>query len=196
MTTIDISLDETVPVLTVNGQKYYNVNILSKLYQLSISGFDTNGLYEKASMFFAHSGVPSIGCNLALPNAIIPKRSIEDVGYDLTIVKVDKVLSKNTIRYDTGVSLRLPLGFYAQVHLRSSMSKHGYILSNGTGIIDPGYTGSILICLTKIDSELPDIELPCRCAQFVITPYVNTSIRFTDSNLITLRGNGGFGSTG
>jgi dUTPase len=39
------------------------------------------------------------------------------------------------------------------------------MMANSIGIIDPGYIGSIMIALTKVDESAPDIQLPMRCAQ-------------------------------
>ncbi len=78
---------------------------------------------------------------------------------------------------------------------RSSLAKTGYIISNCVGIIDPSYTGNLLISLTKIDDSLPDITLPCKPAQLIFAPAV-WSIPIS-GNVVsdTARGDGGFGST-
>ena len=71
-------------------------------------------------------------------------------------------------------------------------------MTNSVAIIDSGYTGNIKVSLTKIDSSLPNLELPIRIAQLVLTPYINSKLVFvnTDVNFIeTKRNDGGFGST-
>lgn len=133
----------------------------------------------------------------ALPNAVMPsKEKYSDVGYDLTIVKKVKEWNSKTTLYDTGIKVSLPIGYYAEVVPRSSLSKSGYMLANSVGIIDPNYTGNLLIALTKVD-DVPDIMLPFRCCQLiprrqVIMDIVKVDVDFDE----TTRGDNGFGSTG
>jgi dUTP pyrophosphatase len=134
-----------------------------------------------------------------LPEAKTPsKERLSDVGYDLTIVKPHKKLSETTTLYDTGISVQVETGFYAEVIPRSSISKSGYMLANGTGIIDPSYTGSIMVALTKIDPSAPDLELPFRCCQLIFRQQVHVDIveDYPSDCPTTTRGTGGFGSTG
>ena len=199
------------PILKVDNSNYCGINILTKLKNLknaddtfkldsnpkydSIISETINNYYKEASLFFQNNSIPIIKYALNDKNAVVPTRHIEDVGYDLTIIKVFNPISSNTSIYDTGVSFQLPLGWFGEVHLRSSASKSGYIMSNCTGIIDPGYTGTVKVALTKIDHELPDLELPLRIAQMVICPYANTELQQANITIQTNRGDGGFGST-
>jgi dUTP pyrophosphatase len=189
---------ELYPKLTVDDYEYVGINILSKLKHLKEeepNNKEINNYYKEASLFFQNNSIPIVKYMLHDPNAFVPTKSIEDVGYDLTIISEYQRLSSNTCIYDTSVSFQLPLGWYGSVHLRSSASKSGYIMSNCTGIIDPGYTGTVKVALTKIDNEMPNLVLPCRIAQMVISPYVNTELEQTNSTIYTNRGTGGFGST-
>ena len=191
------------PTLIVGDNKYFGINILTKLKHLknaeeTIESSYQNTIdkyYNEASLFFQNQSIPIVKYTLKDNNAIAPTKSIEDVGYDLTIIKVYQKISSNTSIYDTCVSFQLPLGWFGSVHLRSSASKSGYIMSNCTGIIDPGYTGTVKVALTKIDNELPDLELPLRIAQMVICPYANTELQQANTIIHTNRGDGGFGST-
>lgn len=133
------------------------------------------------------------------PNAIIPSKGHEsDVGYDLTIIKQYKVLTPSTILYDTGIKLNVDYGYYIEIVPRSSLSKSGYMLANSIGIIEKSYSGNLLVALTKIDKEMPDLELPFKCCQLIFKPQISLNIQEMNNTLtldITSRNNGGFGST-
>ena len=149
-------------------------------------------------LFNAHT--PSIPrCRLLMDeDAVFPsKQHVSDVGYDLTIIRTYKQLSKKTSLYDTGIKLHIEFGYYVEIVPRSSISKSGYIMSNSIGIIDNTYRGNLLIALTKIDDELPDLQLPFRCAQLIVRKQHYTEFELCNENEFTGsdRGEGGFGST-
>ena len=101
------------------------------------------------------------------PQAVPPtKNRYSDTGYDLTVIGIKKKMG-NTCIYDTGVSVKPADGYYFDVVPRSSISKMGYIQTNSVGIIDSGYRGNIMIALTKINDEIPDIEMGTRVAQII-----------------------------
>ena len=94
------------------------------------------------------------------PNAIIPQKAgPNEVGYDLTLIKLVKVYGTKTTMYDTDISIEPPPGYYTEIIPRSSLGKTGYIMSNSIGIIDPTYRGTLKICMTRIDDSLPGISL-------------------------------------
>lgn len=104
-----------------------------------------------------------------IDTAVVPSKSREsDAGYDLTIINNVKSLGTNTVLFDTGIQVEMPPEHYLEIVPRSSLSKSGYILTNSIGIIDNAYRGTILVALTKIDTNAPDIELPCRAVQAII----------------------------
>ena len=133
-------------------------------------------------------------------DAVIPEKGkASDVGYDLSIIKVEKRFNTNTVLYDTGIKLRVAHGLYAEIVPRSSLSKSGYMLANSIGIIDPSYNGNLLIALTKIDPETPDIVFPFRCCQLIFRKQLHVTLSETEDLEkfdATARGSGGFGSTG
>lgn len=132
--------------------------------------------------------------------AVFPtKARPSDVGYDLTIIKEVKKLTNNVTLYDTGIKVQVGHGLYTEIVPRSSLSKSGYMLANSVGIIDPSYTGNIMVALAKINPNAPEIQLPFRCCQLIFRKqvYVNMN-EVTDGRSIndTLRSEGGFGSSG
>ncbi len=131
-------------------------------------------------------------------NAMIPSRAGDDeVGFDLTIIEKVKDISSNTSMYDSHISVQPPSGFYFEIVPRSSISKLGYILTNSIGIIDPSYRGTLKVVLTKINDNVPDLELPNKRFQLIPRPFIsnNFKINVTTSLNDTSRGDGGFGST-
>ena len=97
--------------------------------------------------------------------------------------------------YDTGITCCPPPGYYTEIVARSSIVKTGYILTNGIGIIDPSYRGTLRICLTKVDDTKPDITVPFRLAQLIVRKIENIDIIKVQELSETDRGDGGFGST-
>lgn len=129
------------------------------------------------------------------------KANPSDAGYDLTIIKEVKTLTTNTKLYDTGLKVIPATGYYSEIVPRSSLSKSGYMLANSVGIIDASYTGNILVALTKIDSNMPDLALPFKCCQLIFRQQV--FVDFMDHEdredrediHSTTRNDGGFGSS-
>lgn len=97
----------------------------------------------------------------------------------------------------TGISIELPQGFEAQVRARSGMSvKHGITLINAIGTIDSDYRGEICVGLINLSSEPYTIKPNDRIAQMVIMKVEHAEIEIETELSQTLRGSGGFGSTG
>ena len=169
--------------------EYYNYYmILSNYHQISFNK-ETNELQYL---------IPKCKYILEDKQAIIPtKTRASDVGYDLSVIKVFKQISKAITMYDTGIIIIPTYGYYFEVYARSSLSKTGYILANSVGIIDGSYSGTIKVALIKIDSSMPDIKLPFKGMQLVLRKMLHFELNNTyNSNLVkTSRGDGGFGST-
>ena len=131
-------------------------------------------------------------------DAIIPSKAFEeDAGYDLTIIKKIKDFNSKTTLYDTGIKIEIDEGYYTEIVPRSSISKFGYILANNIGIIDNHYRGNLMIALTKIADDAPEIVFPFKCCQLIVRKQVFADLyEINDDNLSsTIRNDGGFGST-
>lgn len=148
-------------------------------------------------MIYGHTKVPTIKVVKDFPEAIVPFKVREsDVGYDLTIVKVHKKISDNIIMYDTGIKLQVPWGYYVEVLPRSCLSKTGWVLANSVGVIDSSYTGNIYVVLARIDCDCPELKLPFKGFQLIIRKQYHANMVCVESISETIRGKGGFGSTG
>jgi len=129
-------------------------------------------------------------------DAVTPIRTTDGaVGYDLTAVsKYEK--GKDLIGYDTGIAVAIPKGYVGVLCSRSSVSKVGLILSNGVGIIDNDYRGTLQLVFWKYDKENANYNVGERVGQILFVPVVTPELIEVDELDSTIRGDGGFGSTG
>jgi dUTP pyrophosphatase len=97
----------------------------------------------------------------------------------------------------TGLRFEIPQGFEVQVRPRSGLAlKHGIMLVNSPGTIDSDYRGELGIIVLNAGSEPFEITHGMRIAQLVVAPVVQAEFTLVSSLGATLRGTGGFGSTG
>lgn len=97
----------------------------------------------------------------------------------------------------TGLAFAIPPGFEIQVRPRSGLAlKHGITVPNTPGTIDSDYRGELKVILINHGSEPFDIRRGDRVAQLVLAPVVRASWLKVDELEATVRGEGGFGSTG
>jgi dUTP pyrophosphatase len=97
----------------------------------------------------------------------------------------------------TGWSMAIPAGFEAQVRPRSGLaSKHAITLPNAPGTIDADYRGEVKVPLFNLGREPFTLMHGTRIAQMIIAPVAHARIRVVDELDQTVRGGGGFGSTG
>lgn len=98
----------------------------------------------------------------------------------------------------TGLAIHLDNpNFVAMILPRSSMGhKNGIILGNGTGVIDSDYQGGLMMSLWNRSDKEFTIQPFERVAQLVIVPVVQATFNVVPEFDATVRGEGGFGSTG
>lgn len=132
-------------------------------------------------------------------NAVAPERAHpSDAGADLRSIEDTCVLSGDMRMLDTGVAVKIPLGHVGLVFARSSMGKIRVTLANGTGVIDSDYRGNIKVMLVNEGNDPFVItKAETKIAQLVIVPITLAKfVPFENSWDDTVRGTGGFGSTG
>lgn len=101
------------------------------------------------------------------------------------------------VQVPTGLILELPSGWEGQVRPRSGLAlRHGVTLLNTPGTIDSDYRGEIKVILVNLGQEEFRLARADRIAQLVVAPVSQIVLAETDSVASTLRGEGGFGSTG
>jgi dUTP pyrophosphatase len=121
-----------------------------------------------------------------------------DAGADLR-ARVDVTLAPGQrALVPTGIALALPEGFVALVHPRSGLaSKNGLSIVNAPGTIDAGYRGEIQVCLVNLDLQTPiTLSRGDRIAQLVIQRFETADFVEVDALPDSVRGTGGYGSTG
>lgn len=97
----------------------------------------------------------------------------------------------------TGFIFEIPEGFEAQIRPRSGLAfKHGITCLNTPGTIDSDYRGEVKVLLVNLGDEDFAIERGMRIAQVIIAPVTQMPVTVVDDVTETMRGAGGFGSTG
>lgn len=97
----------------------------------------------------------------------------------------------------TGIAIALKMGYEAQIRPRSGLAaKHSVTVLNSPGTIDADYRGEVKVLLINHGKEDFVIERGMRIAQMVISKYEQITWSEVNSLDETIRGDGGFGSTG
>ena len=97
----------------------------------------------------------------------------------------------------TGLAMAIPHGFEVQVRPRSGLAlKHGLTVANAPGTIDSDYRGEVKVLLVNLGSEAIEITRGMRIAQLVLAPVTRAAFVEVAGLDDTVRGTGGFGSTG
>ncbi len=121
-----------------------------------------------------------------------------DAGADLmTTVDVTLAPGERTL-VPTGIALALPDGYVGLVHPRSGLAaRHGLSIVNAPGTIDAGYRGEIKVLLVNLDRSTPiTLRRGDRIAQLVVQRFERAAFEEVDSLDDSVRGAGGYGSTG
>lgn len=102
-----------------------------------------------------------------------------------------------TYMVHTGLAMEIPAGYAGLIYPRSGLaSKRGLAPANKVGVVDPDYRGEFMVALHNHSLTEQTIEPGERIAQLVITPFITANFELTDELSETVRGEGGFGSTG
>jgi len=110
---------------------------------------------------------------------------------DITIAPAETVL------VHTGLSMEIPEGYAGLIYARSGLaSKKGLAPANKVGVVDADYRGEIMVALHNHSNIAQTVSGGERIAQLVITPFLCVSYEEADELSDTVRGTGGFGSTG
>lgn len=118
-------------------------------------------------------------------------------GMDICAAEAVTILPGKRHAVATGLAFAIPEGYEVQVRPRSGLAlKHGITCLNTPGTIDSDYRGEVKVVLANLGSKSFAIEVGDRIAQIVVAPVmrgVMTEVKSLDD---TVRGSGGFGSTG
>lgn len=138
--------------------------------------------------------------------AFVPEKAYEtDAGFDIrtprdivvppTICRGDNdYVAIGCIVIDTGVHVEIPAGHVGFLKSKSGLNvKHNII---GTGTIDAGYTGSIVVKLYNLNNAAYHFNKGDKIIQLVILPITTPELEIVDKFEETERGSAGFGSSG
>jgi dUTP pyrophosphatase len=107
------------------------------------------------------------------------------------------VKSGTTEFVPTGLAMEIPPGMVGLIYARSGLAcKKGLAPANKVGVIDSDYRGEIMVALYNHSKEDIAIDSGERVAQMVITPYIFAEYEEVEELEDSVRGEGGFGSTG
>ena len=133
-------------------------------------------------------------------NQVLPEYKTEGAaGMDLCAAISEPITLKPLERtlIPTGLKIELEHGYEAQIRPRSGMSiKHGITLINCVGTIDEDYRGEVCVPVVNISNEAYTIEPQERIAHMNIARVEQAKIEVVTELTETVRGAGGFGSTG
>ena len=129
------------------------------------------------------------------PWAIMPTRAHEfDAGLDLYSADDVYIYPISSELFDTGVHIQLPKNTVGFLKSKSGLNVKSGITSEG--VIDVGYTGSIMVKLYNHSDKPYRVRKGDKISQLVILPCLLPELEVVDSLEDTERGTGGFGSTG
>ncbi len=132
--------------------------------------------------------------------ATVPTYGSEfSAGADLyAVADEDITIAPNeTVLIHTGLSMEIPIGYGGFIYARSGLaSKKGLAPANKVGVIDADYRGEAMVALHNHSAVSATVSHGERIAQLVIAPFYKAEFELADELTDTVRGEGGFGSTG
>lgn len=132
--------------------------------------------------------------------AILPERgSAYAAGYDLfaDLEESVEIQPHETKMIGTGLAMEIPEGYFGGVFARSGLSaKEGLRPANCVGVVDADYRGEVKVALHNDGDVVREIKPGQKIAQLVVVPFLSVEFNEVKELSETVRGVGGFGSTG
>ena len=151
----------------------------------------------------SHRDHPPVRLSILDQRATVPQRQTDQAaGLDLAAClpadQTTLTLEPGQIAVvPTGLAIAIPNGYEGQVRPRSGLAtKRGVTVPNAPGTIDADYRGELRVALINLSREPQTIEHGDRIAQLVIAPVAMCEVVVVEELDQTVRGVGGFGSTG
>ena len=134
-------------------------------------------------------------------NATLPKYATEfSAGADLYACCCEgdlEIRPGETVLVRTGLAMEIPVGYAGMIFARSGLAtKRGLAPANKVGVVDADYRGEVMVALHNHSGDTQTISHGERIAQLVIMPFLAASFTEAETLEDTVRGVGGFGSTG
>jgi dUTP pyrophosphatase len=123
--------------------------------------------------------------------------TIGSAGLDLRAAESAEIGPLERAAIGTGIYLEIPPSLEGQVRPRSGLAlKHGVTVLNSPGTIDSDYRGEIRVIMVNLGKETYSVKRGERIAQIVFSPCVKVNLEESENISDSIRGTGGFGSTG
>ena len=132
------------------------------------------------------------------PHAELPTRAHPtDAGLDIAASETTHIAPGVVTLVPTGIAVAIPDGYFGLLAARSSLAaKKAMTLANGVGIIDSDYRGEIKVPIIPLDGCHNLIQAGQKIAQLIIMPIATPTVEVVSVLPESVRGLGGFGSTG
>jgi len=161
---------------------------------------DTPQLKKRKMSPETESAAPVLATNLLVKRlsekATIPTRgSALAAGYDLYSAEKKLIPAHGKALVDTQLSIAVPPGTYGRVAPRSGLASK-FMIDTGAGVIDADYRGVVFVLLYNLSDKDFQVEQGDRVAQLILERIYTPEILEVDDLKETIRGAGGFGSTG
>ena len=155
------------------------------------------GQEPQSNALAARPGVP-VAVRRLDPHLPAPTYAHEgDAGADLCAAADVELKPGERALVPTGIAIALPVGYVGLVHPRSGLAaKLGVTVLNAPGTIDSDYRGEVQVLLVNLGHEVAIVRHGDRIAQLVVAPVARIEWAEDASLAATVRGAGGFGSTG
>ena len=116
--------------------------------------------------------------------------------YALTDTELE-IAPHSTALISTGIAIEIPEGYCGLIFARSGLAtKRGLAPANKVGVIDADYRGEVKVALHNHTDTVATVGAYERVAQLAIVPFLKAEFCEADELSDTVRGEGGFGSTG
>lgn len=140
---------------------------------------------------------PTLRVKRLRPEARLPTYATDGAaGLDLYACVADSIYAGETLKFITGIAVEIPPGYEGQIRPRSGLASSGIVAVLGT--IDSDYRGEVGVVLhnTRHDRNEYHVKAGDRIAQLVIAPVARAEVVEVEELSTTVRGGGGYGSTG
>ena len=144
--------------------------------------------------------MPVIAVKKLDERAVLPTYGSEfSAGADLYAVADGEIVFQpgETKFVRTGLAMEIPEGYAGLIYARSGLAcKRGLAPANKVGVVDSDYRGEVMVALHNHSAVEQKISAGERIAQLVVTPFLKATFSQAEELNETVRGEGGFGSTG
>ena len=144
--------------------------------------------------------MPKIAVKKLDERAVLPTYGSEyAAGADLYALTDGEVVfaPNETKLIRTGLAMEIPEGYAGLIYARSGLaSKRGLAPANKVGVVDADYRGEVMVALHNHSGVEQKIAAGERIAQLVVAPFLKAEFCQAEELSDTVRGVGGFGSTG